>query len=250
MQQEVKNIVEDKPSVSPNDTFRKTVKLDDQPGEVFELLRTQVTTIFRNAMELNEKVANQLKEDFTAMYEDHKHTKEGVLLLKLFSNMYSKGSIDVVALYTTISDSDCTDDEKGWASVNELYHIKHNKSEEDAKKVGKIGEMLAEDYLTKKYKGCDVNWLHDDSELGLPYDFVVLKEDKVIQHFEVKITGVSEKYWFKLSPKQIKCAIDKGKLYSVIFIKVKEDSSADVYEVQEPLSKLSELQPILRMQKV
>jgi len=80
---------------------------------------------------------------------------------------------------------------------------------------------LAKDYLTKKYKadGCEVVWLNDGPELGKPYDFALYKGDEALRYFEVKITGILENYWFKMSLNQIECAFEKGHLYSVVFIK-------------------------------
>jgi hypothetical protein len=126
-------------------------------------------------------------------------------------------------------------------------------SDEQAKKIGKIGEKLANAYLTEKYNDkkndVEIRWLNEVTESNAPYDLALFKGKDILRYFEVKITGIPEKFWFSVTPNEIHLAAKSADLYSVVFIKVNTDLSADVYEIKDPLSKGSELQAILRTKK-
>jgi len=119
-----------------------------------------------------------------------------------------------------------------------------------ARKIGKIGEKLANPYLTKKYNdeknGVEIRWLNEKTESNAAYDLALFKGKVIHHYFEVKVTGIPDKYFFSMTPNEIHLAAKRRHLYSVVFIKVNTDLSADVYEIENPLSKGSGLQAIFR----
>jgi hypothetical protein len=71
----------------------------------------------------------------------------------------------------------------------QLFKKRYTLSDEQAKKIGKIGEKLAKAYLTEKYndeeKGVEIRWLNEVTESNAAYDLAFFKGKVIFLYWNI-----------------------------------------------------------------
>ncbi|KAF5465033.1 hypothetical protein F2P56_015066 [Juglans regia] len=86
-----------------------------------------------------------------------------------------------------------------------------------AARTGRLGELVAFNYILGEAGDTVVKWVNEDSETGLPYDIVV-GEDNCREYIEVKATKSRKKDWFNISTREWQFAVDKGESFSIAYV--------------------------------
>ncbi|XP_057958300.1 protein NO VEIN isoform X2 [Malania oleifera] len=116
---------------------------------------------------------------------------------------------------------------------------------------GRLGEFVAFNYFSGTVGEKIVNWVNKDNETGLPYDIVIVDEEKSMEFIEVKATKSARKDWFNISPREWQFAVDKGESFNIAHVLLSSTNAAKVTIFKNPvkLCLQGQLQLVVMMPK-
>nr|DAD23986.1 TPA_asm: hypothetical protein HUJ06_025449 [Nelumbo nucifera] len=107
-------------------------------------------------------------------------------------------------------------------------------NEKQAVITGRVGELLAFNYLAKKVGKEGVKWVNEEKETGLPYD-IVIGNDEEKEYIEVKATRSSNKDWFTISTREWQFAVDRGEGFSIVHVVLGAPKNARITVFKNPV---------------
>ncbi|CBI17221.3 unnamed protein product, partial [Vitis vinifera] len=109
---------------------------------------------------------------------------------------------------------------------------------------GRLGELVAFNYLSGKVGDTAVKWVNQESETGLPYDIVIGEKETSREFIEVKATKSARKDWFIISTREWQFAVEKGDSFSIAHVVLSGNNAARITMFKNPvkLCQLGQLQ--------
>ncbi|PIA29997.1 hypothetical protein AQUCO_05800225v1 [Aquilegia coerulea] len=108
-------------------------------------------------------------------------------------------------------------------------------NEQQAAITGRMGELVAFQYFSKKVSGASVKWVNEETETGLPYDIVIGESDESKEYIEVKATKSARKDWFTISTREWQFAVERGESFSIAHVFLMGPNNAKVTVFKNPL---------------
>nr|XP_019705685.1 uncharacterized protein LOC105044003 isoform X2 [Elaeis guineensis] len=106
--------------------------------------------------------------------------------------------------------------------------------ENQSRKTGRLGELIACKYFIEKLGSGSVKWVNEENETGLPYDLITGENQESREYVEVKATKSASKDWFPISMREWQFAVDKGDSFSIAHVVLLGPKKASITLLRNP----------------
>ncbi|CAL9130952.1 unnamed protein product [Musa acuminata var. zebrina] len=105
--------------------------------------------------------------------------------------------------------------------------------DQQTRRTGRLGEIIAYNYLNRKMGPNMVKWVNEQTESGLPYDLIIGQESR--EYVEVKTTRYASKNWFEVSVREWQFASEMGNSFTIAHVALSGEKKASVTLLKNPL---------------
>ncbi|XP_038973841.1 protein NO VEIN-like isoform X1 [Phoenix dactylifera] len=106
--------------------------------------------------------------------------------------------------------------------------------ENQSRKTGRLGELIAYKYFIEKLGSGSVKWVNEENETGLPYDLITGENEENREYVEVKATKSASKDWFSISMREWQFAVDQGDSFSIAHVVLLGPKKASITLLRNP----------------
>lgn len=106
--------------------------------------------------------------------------------------------------------------------------------ENQSRKTGRLGELIAYKYFIEKLGSGGVKWVNEEHETGLPYDLITGENQECREYVEVKATKSASKDWFAISRREWQFAVDKGDSFTIAHVVLSGPKKASITLLRNP----------------
>ncbi|URD78455.1 hypothetical protein MUK42_02484 [Musa troglodytarum] len=105
--------------------------------------------------------------------------------------------------------------------------------DQQTRRTGRLGEIIAYNYLNRKMGPNMVKWVNEQTESGLPYDLIIGQESR--EYVEVKTTRYASKNWFEVSVREWQFASEMGNSFTIAHVALSGEKKASITILKNPL---------------
>ncbi|RZR92876.1 hypothetical protein BHM03_00021249 [Ensete ventricosum] len=105
--------------------------------------------------------------------------------------------------------------------------------DQQTRRTGRLGEIIAYNYLNRKMGPNMVRWVNEQTESGLPYDLIIGQESR--EYVEVKTTRYASKNWFEVSVREWQFASEMGDSFTIAHVALSGEKKASITILKNPL---------------
>ncbi|WOL09515.1 hypothetical protein Cni_G18268 [Canna indica] len=107
----------------------------------------------------------------------------------------------------------------------------HTVDDPQSRRAGRLGEIIAYNYLTRRLGPDMVKWVNEQIETGSPYDLIIGDTE----YIEVKTTRFASKNWFEISTREWQFAAEHGDSFSIAHVVLSGHKKASITILKNPL---------------